>query len=305
MRLSISRALSCERRRRVATVLALAGLLAAGACDIATAPLPGGATRYEPPPVYARWWGLVEECSGRRGDFAAWSWYRVPVNAWRDAGYGAYEAYTDVAAHRIVMKEGLETNGSPIRHEMLHALLGPMFASETDVLAHPPAYFRGLCAGVVWCDKGCEDAGPAPPSPPDGAPALPLLDFEVGIQVIPTSVSHTGTDRALTLVLHARNVSGKAGWLMLEPTPGISPPAAYWWGFRVVATGQPLPITDLALVDSAGIVSLIPEGRVPFASGQTRWLVIDWSGRLYQPGNYQVVGIFNTRQIAAPLTITP
>lgn len=305
MRLSISRALSRERPRRAATVLALAGLVAAAACESATAPLPGGATRFEPPPVYARWWGLVEECSGREGDFGAWSWYRVPVDAWRDAGYGAYEAYTDVAAHRIVMMEGLEPNGSAIRHEMLHALLGPTFASRNPVLAHPPAYFRGLCAGVVWCDKGCEDAGPAPPSPPDEAPALLLSDFEVGIQVIPTSVSHTGPDRALTLVLHARNVSGKTGWLMLGPTPGISPPAAYWWGFRVVPAGQPLPITDLARADSTGIVSLIPEGRVPFAAGQTRWLVLDWSGRLYEPGNYQVVGIFNSRQIPVTLTITP
>jgi hypothetical protein len=30
-----------------------------------------------------------------------------------------------------------------------------------------------------------------------------------------------------------------------------------------------------------------------------------WSADLYPPGNYQVVGIFNTRQIALPITITP
>jgi len=283
----------------------LASVFAVGACEIATAPLPGGATRFEPPPVYARWWALVESCSGRKSDFNAWSWYRVPAGAWSDAGYGDFEAYTDIAAHRIVMEEGLETNGSAIRHEMLHALLGPVFASSNPVLEHPPAYFRGLCAGVVWCDRGCEDAGPAPLSAPDGAPALPLSAFAVGIDVIPTRVSQTGPDRALTIVLHARNASGHAGWLTLEPTPGASPPAAYWWGFRVVPAGEPLPVTDLTRVDSTGIVSLVPEGRVPFAAGQTRWLVIDWSGRLYPPGNYQVVGIFNTRQIAVPLTITP
>jgi hypothetical protein len=292
-------------RRRATLILALAGVIVAGACESATAPLPGGATRFDPPPVYARWWGVVEACSGRKDDFTAWTWYRVPTSDWRAAGYGDYAAYTDVAAHRIVMQEGLETNGSPIRHEMLHALLGPLFASGSSAFEHPPAYFRGVCAGVVWCDKGCEDAGPPPSAVPVGAPALPLSALEVGIDVIPTRVSRSGSDRALTLVLHARNTSGKAGWLTLEPTPGVSPPAAHWWGFRVVAAGEPLPVTDLTRVDFTGIVSLIPDGKVPFAAGQTRWLVFDWSGRLYPPGNYLVVGIFNTRQIAVPLTIDP
>jgi hypothetical protein len=29
------------------------------------------------------------------------------------------------------------------------------------------------------------------------------------------------------------------------------------------------------------------------------------SGALYPPGEYLVVGIFNTRQVAVPLTVTP
>lgn len=35
-----------------------------GACEIATAPLPHGAERFDPPAVYAQWWSLTEQCSG-------------------------------------------------------------------------------------------------------------------------------------------------------------------------------------------------------------------------------------------------
>lgn len=301
----IPRAFGRRARDRAATVLALASLVGSGGCQDATAPLPSGASRFAPPPVYSSWWGLVEACSGRTGVFAAWAWYRVPDGALRAAGYGNAAAYTDVAARRVVMEEGLEANGSPIRHEMLHALLGPAYASGNSAQVHPPAYFQGRCAGVVWCDQGCADAGPPPPSAADGAPALPLSALDVGINVIPTGVSRTGTDRALTIVLHATNPTAEPRWLALAPTLGVSPPSAHWWGFRIVPAGQSLPVTDLTRVDSTGIVFVIPAGRVPFAAGQTRWQVFDMSGGAYPPGDYQVVGIFNTRQIAVPLTITP
>jgi hypothetical protein len=239
------------------------------------------------------------------GDFRAWTWYQVPLGALRAAGYGNAEAYTDVAARQIVIEAGLETNGSPIRHEMLHALLGPAYALGSSAHQHPPAYFQGRCAGVVYCDQGCRDAGAPPPSAPIGAPALPLSALDVGIDVIPTHVSRTGHERALTLVLRATNPSGQGGWVALDPTLGASPPSAHWRGFRILPAGQPLPVTDLTRVDSTGIVSVDPDGQVPFAAGQTRWVVFDMSGALYPPGDYQVVGIFNTRQISAPLTIVP
>jgi hypothetical protein len=286
-------------------ILVFSTLAVLGACENPTGPLPGGAVRFDPPAVYARWWALVEACSGRQSDFNSWTWYRVPINAWRAAGYQNFAAYTNVLGHRIVMEEGVESEGVIIRHEMLHALLGPVYASGNSAMEHPPAYFRGRCAGVVGCDQGCEDAGPPPQSAPPDAPALSLSDFDVGFDVIPTIVSQSASDHALTFVLHVRNASGHAGWLTLRRTPDVTPPAAHWWGFRVVPANQPLPVTDLTSVDSTGIVLVIPDGRVPFAAGQTRWLVFDWSGRAYPPGNYNVVGIFNTRQIPVALTITP
>lgn len=291
-----------------ATALALASLLAPSGCRDATAPapLPLGAVRFEPPPVYARWWAVVEACAGRTGDFAAWTWYQVPAGALRAAGYGNAAAYTDVAARRVVVSAGLQSNGSPMRHEMLHAVLGLTYASGSSAHQHPAAYFQGRCAGVVYCpQEGCADAGAPPPSAPADAPTLPLSTLAVGLDVVPARVSQRGADRALTLVVRAANPSARPGWVALEATPGAPAPAAHWMGFRIVPAGQPLPVADLTRVDSTGIVAVDPDGRVPFAAGETRRLVFDMSGALYPPGDYLVVGVFNTRQVAAPLTVTP
>lgn len=187
---------------------------------------------------------------------------------------------------------------------MLHAILGAGYARGNSAQSHPPKYFRGLCAGVVYCDQGCLDAGPAPTLAPPDAPVVGVATLQVGIDVRP-QVSRTGTDRALPIVLRATNPTNHPVWVALESTVGALPPAAHWIGFRVVPEQQSLAIGDLTRVDSTGIVFQASDGKIAFAARQTRWLVIDMSGRLYPPGNYQVVGVFNTRQISVPLLVTP
>lgn len=287
-----------------AAVLAVAG--AAAGCGDTTAPLPPGAARFAPPPAYARWWPLVEACSGRTGDLARWAWYRAPEGALRAAGYGNAAAYTDVAARRVVLNAGLEQEGGVVRHEMLHALLGRESDAGSVAAAHPPSYFQGRCAGVVDCGYvGCGDAGPAPVPAPADAPALPLAGLDVAVEVTPARVSRTGADRVLTVVVRATNPMPQPGWVALEPTPGATAPAAHWTGFRIVPAGQPLPVTDLRRADFTGIVSVRGDGRVPFGAGETQWRVYDRVAAAFPPGEYRVVGIVNTRQVSAPLTVTP
>ncbi len=289
--------------RGVSVAAGLISAIAAG-CEYTTAPLPISAVQLEPPPFYSTYWSIVEACSKRTADFHDWTFYTVPEGALREAGYGDAEAYANVESRQIVFETGVESNPGPVRHEMLHAILGREYARGNSAKSHPPKYFRGLCAGVVYCDQGCEDAGPAPTLAPPGAPVVAVSALEIGVEVRP-QVSRSGTDRALPVVLRATNPANHPVWVALSPTIGVSPPAAHWIGFRIVPAEQTLPIADLTSVDSTGIVLTAPDGRVPFAANQTRWLVFDMSGRLYPAGNYQVVAVFNTRQISVPLTVIP
>lgn len=274
------------------------------ACEYTTAPLPPSAVRFDPPAIYSTYWSIVEACSERTIDVRGWTFYTVPEGGLREAGYDDAAAYTSVANREIVFEAGVESIPSDVRHEMLHAVLGAAYARGNSAQSHPPKYFRGLCEGVVYCDQGCLDAGPAPTLAAPEAPIVSVSSLQIGVDVR-QQVSRTGVDRALPIVLRATNSTNHPVWVALDHTLGASPPAAHWIGFRIVPAEQSLPIGDLTRVDSTGIVFQESSGKVAFAAGQTRWLVFDMSGRLYPPGNYQVVGVFNTRQISAPLMVIP
>ena len=282
--------------------LVLASPIGLDACRDATAPLPDNAVRFVPPPVYARWWTIVEACSGHTGDFAAYTWYVAPDNSLRNNA----AAYTEVAARRIVLESSQQNAGSIVRHEMLHALLGPAYASGTSAHEHPPAYFQGRCAGVVYCPEiGCQDAGAAPVMAPADAPTLPLSALDIQMDVLPDRVSRTGVDRALTLIVRVTNPSAEPVWVQLDATPDLPAPWVHWYGFRIVPAVQTVPITGIARDGSAGVITRDSVRRVAFAAGQTRQLVFDLSGALYAPADYLAVGIFNTRQVWTPFTIVP
>lgn len=298
-----------------AGALALGGALGPSACRdvLAPYPLPAGAARFAPPPAYARWWALVEACAGRAGDYGAWSWYTAPRGALKAGGLGDAAGYADPVARRIVVTAGLESDGGVVRHEILHAVLGPAYATGGDAQQHPPAYFQDRCAGVVYCPQdGCADAGPPPAAAPADAPTLPLASLDVRVDALPARVSRTGAtwaDRELTLVVRATNPTARPVWVPLEAVaarPSWAPtPWVPRFGFRIVPAGQPLPPTDFARFDSTGAVFGDTARRVAFAAGQTRYLVVDWSGRPYAAGDYAAVGVFNTRQTWTPLAVEP
>ena len=123
-------------------IAALASLVALS-CQMPTdPPLPGDAIRFTPPPVYAQWWALTEECSGINRSLDAVQFYLIPnASTIPDNTYGEVAAYWSPASNRIVLADFYEMQGQLVRHEMLHALL--------RASGHPPAYFQGRCAGVV------------------------------------------------------------------------------------------------------------------------------------------------------------
>ena len=125
--------------RCIAAVASFVALSCQGITDPA---LPGDAIRFAPPPVYAQWWALTEDCSGITRSLDAVQFYRIPnASTIPDNTYGEVAAYWSPASNRIVLADFYEMQGKLVRHEMLHALL--------RVNGHPPEYFQGRCAGVV------------------------------------------------------------------------------------------------------------------------------------------------------------
>lgn len=297
------------------SALAFAGPLGLGACRDATAPLPVAAIRFAPPPIYARWWALTEACSGRSSDFATYAWYVVPWHALGSApgGHdGTYVAgYADPFGRRVVLDSAWQDDGGVVRHEMLHALLGPAYASGGPARVHPPAFFQGRCANVVDCPPlGCADAGPAPTRAPADAPALALAALDVHVELLPDRVTRVGAgwaDRAFTVVLRATNPSAGPVWVPLDAVPGVAAPRVPQVGFQILPAQGPLVIPSLGFsrLDSAGVVYSDTTRRAAFAAGQTRWFVWDWTARPFAAGDYAVVGFLNARQVSTPLTVTP
>ena len=111
-------------------------------CESPTEPLPAGAVKLVPPPIYRTWWNQVEACAGRNSDFEAVSWYQVPGSTVFRAGStpnldGYWQPY-----HSSITLAGLKLNDSLlVRHEELHAIL-----HRVD---HPAEFFVQKCGPLV------------------------------------------------------------------------------------------------------------------------------------------------------------
>ena len=178
----------CSRR-----VLALA-TWACSACGITGPSLPANAVRFNPPAVFAKWWALTEQCSGKSRPLESLTWYTAPVVT---VGRERYAGYYDPASNRIVLQANWVPYGDLVRHEMLHALL--------QVDGHPRASFLGSCAGVVNCDQDCISSTD-PFVGFGGAVSVVAPDsIDVGVAVDPVSPG-SGTDDGFFIVsVTARN----------------------------------------------------------------------------------------------------
>ena len=104
--------------------------------------------------------------------------------------------YYDHGGRRVVLASESRYSGGLVRHEMLHALLGPRGG-------HPREPFLAQCAEFVGCDESCaEDAGPAPPAPASAVRVAPEA-LVLGLTSAPDTVRQSDDDayvRATILV---------------------------------------------------------------------------------------------------------
>ena len=178
------------------------------ACNEVTA-LPPGSRPFVPPPEYRLWWSMTEACSGLHGSFSSVDWYVVPGTTELPGTHGEYQGEWFVQGNRISLASAQQFDGSLVRHEMLHSLLG--------VDGHPRNQFLDRCAGTVVCERECiRDASPFPDAPA-ATPIVPASSLEIGLELLPRPTSATAYDGYFGLIVTAHNPADHAVVVRLPP----------------------------------------------------------------------------------------
>jgi hypothetical protein len=231
-------------------------LIAGIACSyVKDPPLPPGAEPFVPPPVYARWWEMVESCSRVERPLDEVKWYAVPGTL-RDPHSGeVIEGYHSLASNRIVLRGNATLDGSGVRHEMLHALL--------RVRGHSRAAFLKNCGGVVACAPQCvRDAGPVTPPDPATSTVGPS-ELEVTTAISPDAPSISIDGGLFTFTITVRNPFPHPVIALLPPSADGDTALSYAYHIR----------DSLGGLRSADLV--IDPGVTYFSAGETKRHVID------------------------------
>lgn len=261
------------RPRRPFDLLQLVPLLATLAgCDLLTGPrLPAGAQRFTPPPVYARWWELTEECSGRTGRMSDVTWYVVPDANEIESSSGPADGIWYSHVNDIVFARDANMQGDIVRHEMLHALLG--------VRGHPRDAFLGRCRGVVDCAGSCiTDGGPAPASDPNALRVAPD-SLDITVEVTPTLGDSAIMDSAFMMIVFARNRLNVPVSVHLPPSGDAGPPVTFGYHLRSGITSAWGTAVSVWFNVRADV-----EEDTLFAAGETKRMVFDFRKRSVQDG---------------------
>lgn len=228
-------------------------------------------TPFTPPPEFRSMWRSVEACGGSTGDFDSLEWYVT-------AGSAGARGDTAIAGsywpdlHRIYISANFLNDQQLIRHEMLHALLG---GEE-----HEPQ-FLNECGGIVSCIANCiEEAGGQSALPSPTSDTILPSALEVTVSVIQPEPGDAGW---ATVVVSARNTSLAPVWVDLTARPGVQ--------------FECLKNTFRCGVFYSGFSS--PQ---PFRAGETRREATVFSSL---PGNYEIVGLYNTEQSAPSSLVVP
>jgi hypothetical protein len=248
------RRLSRPNRVRMSVLALVAGISCGHLTD---PPLPANAQVLVPPPVYAKWWGMVESCSGLRGSLENIQWYST-ASLLRDPNDNdeAIAGYWSLASNRIVLYENDTIAGGIVRHEMLHALLRSA--------GHPRSAFLQACGGVVACGQACvRDAG-NPASPALGTPTIAPSELEVTSAVSPATPS-SGFDGGLaTFTISVHN---PFSYPVIASLPSRSGGVPTSYGYQMQeSSGAGYSNSDLA----------VDIGVTYFAAGETKRDVIDF-----------------------------
>jgi hypothetical protein len=280
----------------------LFALVAGVSCGHLTDPtLPENALIFNPPAVYAKWWTMVEACSGLSGSLESIQWYST-LGDLRDPNDNdaSIAGYWSLAGNRVVLSTSDTIAGGVVRHEMLHALLRSA--------GHPRSAFLQACGGVVFCGQECvRDAGPPAP-PPVGTPMVAPSELEVTSAVSPDGPSSQIDGGLATFTVSVHNPFAHAVVVSLPSGTG-SVPVSYGYAMRESAGGG---VTSGDFAFDTGITY--------FAAGETKRDVIDFfvippdfpsyvgppglgaSGIALPPGTYSFQGDFGGKA-AAVLTI--
>ena len=240
----------------------LVGALALGCHALTDPALPRAAERFDPPPVYARWWAMTEACSGVTRPLGAVAFYRVPGARTVPTPDGDVAGYWSPQSNRVVLADFVVEDGGLVRHEMLHALLRRG--------GHPRAAFLGRCAGVVPCEGSCvRDAGPAPASDPSAVRVGPGA-LEVSAAVAPAAPGTAVEGGHFTFTVRVRNPAPHAV-VVVPPAPPVEGLSTFpvRYRFRIAgAAGALEPDAAGGMPDPAGYA---------YGPGETRQRVYDLS----------------------------
>ncbi len=269
-------------RRLRARALLSAGAAAALACRDALPPEVPGASPYRALPAYAFWWALVEQCSGLRGDFAAVRWSRVPgaeiPGSSERLGPGGSQGQWAPARNEVTVVARDTASGPLIRHEMLHALLGP------GASGHPAGYFGGRCGGYVVCEGDCAAEIAAGTPTPAAAPACRPDDLVVTARLLAPAGGATAAGGTFAVLVTARNPASTAGWVEREPGAAVTEAI----DFGVTLDGPP-PVASAFPYSS---LHASPGARTFFAPGAEAHYVFDLDAGTFRPAAYQLRGSF-------------
>ena len=260
-----------------AAFLSLAAGIACG--HLTDPPLPLDAERFAAPPVYTKWWAMLESCSGLKGSLDQVQWFATTGPLQNPENGNEYLAgYWSRASNRIVLLSNDTIDGRTVRHEMLHALV------RTG--GHPRSMFLENCGGLVDCGLDCiQEAGP-PPAVVAGTPIVTPAQVEVTVAVSPLSPSASADNGLATFTISVRNPFPYAIVVAL-PRRGLDiNPASYRAAFQK-PDGTAITKADFAL----------DNGVTQFAAGETKRDVIDFA---VTPNAGQIIHGLGTFGIALP-----
>jgi hypothetical protein len=272
--------LSRGSRRAVTAIIALAAGIACG--HLTDPALPPDAEAFVAPPVYARWWAMMESCSGLSGSLNQIHWYATPSPLRNPENSEEYiEGYWSRASNRIVLISNDTLDGSTVRHEMLHALV------RTG--GHPRAMFLQKCAGLVDCGLDCiHEAGPPPPVP-SGTPNVLPSQLEVTSQVSPASPGRSVDEGFGMFTISVRNPFPNPVVVVLPRRSSETFPTSY----RFTIT------RDIGGSVTGADVVIDPE-VVQFAAGETKRTVIDFGVELVPIPGINVIHGLGSHGVALP-----
>ncbi|MCC7053021.1 MAG: hypothetical protein IT355_07105 [Gemmatimonadaceae bacterium] len=249
-------------------------------------PLPPDATEFMAPAIYRVWWSEVERCSGRTAPLSGVRWYVSPRDFLELTGKSFVGGYYDHGGRRIVLAKGARYDGETVRHEILHALLGPRGG-------HPREPFLQQCAEFVGCGEDCAlEAGPAPSALASAVRVTPDA-LVLGLTSASDTVRQSDDDayvRATILVTNPLRQS----IIVDVPSPDAGPPPSF---------GYDIDSPSLSFSNSDRVWDVT---TLRFAPGETKRWQLDFKASELAEGENRLTGKFAARSTpSVRITVVP